>query len=124
MLGSDELDGAKLARIHRMFERLLAEMRALELDAASIERLQELTQQALVTIGSAVPDELLLELHRVVGGPSTLPPTADELRVIEAQLLGWLHGIVRGERLEDLEADVRAARASLAATAVHVTGYV
>jgi hypothetical protein len=110
----DDVDVAKLARMHGLVLNLLAELRHVELDPASAERLESLTQQTLVEIGSAVPDDLLAELGRVMGGASTDGPTPDELRVVEAQLLGWLRGMVRASRFEDLQAIVHATRDAVA----------
>lgn len=110
----DDVDVAKLGRMHGLVRNLLAELRQIELDAASIERLESLTQETLVEIGSAVPDDLLAELGRVLGGASIDAPTADELRVVEAQLLGWLRGMARASRFEDLQAIVDDTQAQLA----------
>jgi hypothetical protein len=109
----DDVDVAKLGRMHGLVLNLLAELRQIELDAASVDRLESLTQQTLVEIGSAVPDELLAELGRFMGGASVDGPTADELRVVEAQLLGWLRGMVRASRFEDLHAIVDDTRAQV-----------
>jgi hypothetical protein len=98
----DLVDVAKLGRMHGMIERILDELRTTALDAATVERLELLTRDTIVEIGSAVPDELLRELSRVIGSATGAVPTADELRIIEAQLLGWLRGMAGAERLEDL----------------------
>jgi hypothetical protein len=115
-VGADELNVIKLVRMQALVARVLVESRSGDLDAGALDRLQGLTQQTLVEIGSAVPAELLRELAAVVGGPSTTPPTADELRIVEAQLLGWLHGIAASESYEDALAAVAAVTA-LAAVA-------
>ena len=116
-------DVAKLGRMYRMIERILVEIRAMDLDRASVHRLETLAQETLIEIGSAGPDGLLNELSRFVTGVGTSDPTADELRVIESQLLGWLRGMAHADRLESHRRQTAAASADVARTHLVPTGY-
>ena len=100
------VDAPKLGRMHHMVLRLVEELRSGGLDDASCERLQRLTYQTLVEIGSAVPDDLLRELGRVVAPVVCDHPTPSELRLLSAQLIGWLAGIAAAETFEDRQAAV------------------
>ena len=94
----DEVNAFKLARIHAMSEKLIDELHQGGLDDQSLARLEQVTGQTLVEMGSAVPDNLLEELAHLFG-PSMGQPSEAELRVVWAAMLGWLHGLVLGEQL-------------------------
>ena len=67
------------------------------LDKGSLRRLAELWSHMLAEIGSALTPAVVAELHRLIPtGGSGLPITG-QLRVLQAQLVGWLHGVMRGE---------------------------
>ena len=88
---------AKIMRLGAMLRQLLAEIRADELDELSRSRLKEIYETSLAELESAVSEDLREELERV-----TMPladgqaPTQDELRVVKAQLVGWLEGLIQG----------------------------
>jgi hypothetical protein len=95
------VDVRKLARMHALVARLLAELRDVTLDPASLVRLEALVQQTLVDIGSAVPADLLDELGRIFHRAARGRPTGDELRVVDAQMLGWLRGLASAPAVDD-----------------------
>jgi hypothetical protein len=98
----DELDEtidhpAKVMRIGSMLKQLLEEVRSATLDEASRHRLREIYETSVTELGSALSPDLRAELGRL-----TLPfdtdttPTAAELQIAKAQLVGWLEGLVQG----------------------------
>jgi hypothetical protein len=90
-------DAAKLLRLADMAEALLAEVRATrELDPPGRRLLAASIERALVEIGSVLSDELLGELSRLVVPLRSPAPSEGEVRVAEAQLVGWLEGLLAG----------------------------
>ncbi|MEV4311302.1 bacterial proteasome activator family protein [Actinocrispum sp. NPDC049592] len=88
---------AKVMRIGTMIKQLLEEVRAAPLDEASRTRLREIHQSSIKELEEGLSPELREELDRL-----TLPFTDDsvpseaELRVAQAQLVGWLEGLFAG----------------------------
>ena len=88
---------AKVMRIGSMVKQLLEEVRGSSLDEASRERLAEIYERSIVEVGQALSPDLQQELHMLA-----LPfrdgevPTEGELRVAQAQLVGWLEGLFHG----------------------------
>jgi hypothetical protein len=88
---------AKVMRIGSMVKQLLEEVRAAPLDEASRERLAEIYERSIVELGSSLSDDLQNELHMLA-----LPfrddtvPSDSELRIAQAQLVGWLEGLFHG----------------------------
>ena len=88
---------AKVMRIGTMIKQLLEEVRATELDDASRRRLKEIHASSLAELESALSPELREELARILApfdGEDT--PTDGELRIAQAQLVGWLEGLFHG----------------------------
>ena len=87
------LCGPKLVRLRWMLIDLVGELHESVPDEAAAERLRRVHRQALVEVGSVLSDDLLSELGRLAPcpGPGATPA---ELRVAEAQLLGWLTGLL------------------------------
>jgi hypothetical protein len=104
---------AKVMRIGTMIKQLLEEVRAAPLDDASRARLREIHQSSIKELASGLAPELREELDRL-----TLPfsddsvPTDAELRIAQAQLVGWLEGLFHGIQTA-LFAQQMAARAQL-----------
>ena len=104
---------AKVMRIGTMIKQLLEEVRAAPLDEASRARLREIHQSSIKELESGLAPELREELERL-----TLPftddavPTDAELRIAQAQLVGWLEGLFHGIQTA-LFAQQMAARAQL-----------
>ena len=104
---------AKVMRIGTMIKQLLEEVRAAPLDDASRARLREIHQSSIKELASGLAPDLRDELERL-----TLPfsddsvPTDAELRIAQAQLVGWLEGLFHGIQTA-LFAQQMAARAQL-----------
>ncbi|MEO3759961.1 bacterial proteasome activator family protein [Mycobacterium sp. B14F4] len=88
---------AKVMRIGTMIKQLLEEVRAAPLDEASRNRLREIHRTSIRELEDGLAPELREELERL-----TLPFTEDgvpsdaELRIAQAQLVGWLEGLFHG----------------------------
>jgi hypothetical protein len=88
---------AKVMRIGAMIKQLLEEVRSAPLDEASRARLKEIHERSIKELEQGLAPELRDELHRL-----SLPfreegtPTDAELRVAQAQLVGWLEGLFHG----------------------------
>ena len=88
---------AKVMRIGTMIKQLLEEVRNAPLDDAARNRLAEIHERSLHELEDGLAPELVEELHRI-----NLPfvddtvPTDAELRIAQAQLVGWLEGLFRG----------------------------
>jgi hypothetical protein len=88
---------AKVMRIGMMIKQLLEEVRGTDLDDASRGRLREIHASSLRELETALAPELREELARLVEPFSAdEPPSAGELRVAQAQLVGWLEGLFHG----------------------------
>ena len=88
---------AKVMRVGSMIRQLLDEVRSTSLDAPSRERLREIYDRSVAELGSALSDDLREELERLVFPfhPDEVP-TEVELRMAQAQLVGWLEGLFHG----------------------------
>ncbi len=84
-------------RIGSMIKQLLEEVRTADLDEPARGRLKEIYETSVKELGSALSPDLRDELDRV-----TIPfgdgdhPTEAEMRVAQAQLVGWLEGLFHG----------------------------
>jgi len=88
---------AKVMRIGSMIKQLLDEVRAAPLDEAGRHRLKEIHHRSIVELEDGLAPELKQELDRL-----SLPfsdqgaPSEAELRIAQAQLVGWLEGLFHG----------------------------
>jgi hypothetical protein len=88
---------AKVMRIGSMIKQLLEEVRAAPLDEKARQRLTEIHRRSIVELESGLAPELIAELDRLA-----LPfeegqiPSDAELRMAQAQLVGWLEGLFHG----------------------------
>ena len=104
---------AKVMRIGSMIRQLLEEVKAAPLDEASRARLKEVHTSSIKELEDGLAPELIEELERL-----TLPfvdgvaPSDAELRIAQAQLVGWLEGLFHGIQTT-LVAQQMAARAQL-----------
>ncbi|MBA3339213.1 MAG: bacterial proteasome activator family protein [Geodermatophilaceae bacterium] len=88
---------AKVMRIGSMIKQLLDEVRAAPLDEASRNRLRQVHERSIHELEDGLSPELREELHRLslpFGEDST--PSDAELRIAQAQLVGWLEGLFHG----------------------------
>jgi hypothetical protein len=88
---------AKVMRIGSMIKQLLEEVRSTPLDSPSRERLREIYDRSVTELGTALSDDLREELERLVFPfhPDEVPSDV-ELRMAQAQLVGWLEGLFHG----------------------------
>jgi Bacterial proteasome activator len=104
---------AKVMRIGNMIRQLLDEVKSAPLDDASRQRLRAIHQASINELKDGLAPELADELERI-----TLPfsdattPSDAELRIAQAQLVGWLEGLFHGIQTA-LFAQQMAARAQL-----------
>jgi len=88
---------AKVMRVGSMIKQLLEEVRSTPLDEPGRERLKAIYQTSITELGSALSADLREELDRLA-----LPfdgedlPSEVELRLAQAQLVGWLEGLFHG----------------------------
>lgn len=88
---------AKVMRIGSMIRQLLEEVKAAPLDEASRQRLKEIHAASIKELETGLAPELVQELERL-----SLPftddsvPSEGELRIAQAQLVGWLEGLFHG----------------------------
>jgi hypothetical protein len=86
----------KLMRIALMLREMQEEVRRADMDAAGRDRLRIIHDRAFTQLKSVLSDDLTAELDTL-----TLPfdddtPTESEIRVAQAQLIGWLEGLFQG----------------------------
>ncbi|MGR6091174.1 proteasome activator [Brevibacterium sp. CSND-B09] len=95
---ADVSSPAKVMRIGTMVKQLLEEVRGTELDEKGRERLAEIHRRSIDELEDGLSKDLIEELERLdlpfdsAGGP----PTTSELRIAQAQLVGWLEGLFHG----------------------------
>ncbi len=88
---------AKVMRIGTMIKQLLEEVRSTEMDEPGRDRLREIYETSVSELASSLSPDLRDELERLA-----LPfddgdiPSGAELRVAQAQLVGWLEGLFHG----------------------------
>jgi hypothetical protein len=88
---------AKVMRIGSMIRQLLEEVKAAPLDEASRQRLRDIHRASIKELEEGLAPELVEELGRL-----SLPfmedstPSDSELRIAQAQLVGWLEGLFHG----------------------------
>ncbi|MBX6357841.1 MAG: bacterial proteasome activator family protein [Micromonosporaceae bacterium] len=88
---------AKVMRVGSMIKQLLEEVRAAPLDEAGRQRLTEIHRRSISELEDGLAPELREELERL-----SLPfdegstPSEAELRIAQAQLVGWLEGLFHG----------------------------
>ncbi len=87
---------AKVMRIGSMIRTLLDEVREVELDEASRDRMREIYEQSVAELSEALAPDLKEELARLALPFSSDSPSEAELRVAQAQLVGWLEGLFHG----------------------------
>jgi hypothetical protein len=86
---------AKLLRIASMVRELLEETRHASMDEAGRTRLVEIYHRSVDELGDSVSQDLKDELQELVP-PLGGVPSESEMRVAQAQLVGWLEGLFHG----------------------------
>ncbi len=87
---------AKVLRIGSMTKELLEEVRRAPLDDAGRTRLREIYETSVRELAEGLSGDLRDELARLSSPFSTDTPSDSELRVAQAQLVGWLEGLFHG----------------------------
>lgn len=87
---------AKVMRIGGMIRQLLEEVKAAPLDEASRVRLRDIHRQSIKELEDGLAPELIEELERLSLPFESEMPSEAELRIAQAQLVGWLEGLFHG----------------------------
>jgi hypothetical protein len=87
---------AKVMRIGTMIKQLLEEVRAAPLDEAGRQRLREIHDLSIHELEEGLAPELREELERFSLPFGDQTPSEAELRIAQAQLVGWLEGLFHG----------------------------
>jgi hypothetical protein len=88
---------AKVMRIGSMIKQLLEEVRNAPLDDAGRARLAEIHRRSIKELEDGLAPELIEELERIaLPFNDDVAPTDAELRIAQAQLVGWLEGLFHG----------------------------
>lgn len=88
---------AKVMRIGGMIRQLLEEVKAAPLDEASRNRLRDIHAASITELEAGLAPELVEELHRLsLPFTEDVTPSEGELRIAQAQLVGWLEGLFHG----------------------------
>ncbi len=103
---------AKVMRIGSMIRQLLEEVKSAPLDEASRQRLKEIHQASIKELEAGLAPELVEELERLSLPFTEGTPSESELRIAQAQLVGWLEGLFHGIQTA-IYAQQMAARAQL-----------
>jgi Protein of unknown function (DUF2587) len=85
----------KLLRIASMVKGLIEEVQRAPLDEQGRKRLAEIYRRSVTEIGEVLSDELREELDDL-SPPLEEPASESEVRMAQAQLLGWLEGLFHG----------------------------
>lgn len=95
-LGDLVAQPAKVMRIGGMIRHLLEEVKSAPLDEASRSRLRTIHLQSIEELKDGLAPELVDELERLSLPFDAEAPSESELRIAQAQLVGWLEGLFHG----------------------------
>ncbi len=87
---------AKVMRIGSMIKNLLDEVRNAPLDEAGRKRLAEIHKRSIDELKGGLAPELIEEIDRIALPFGDAAPSDAELRIAQAQLVGWLEGLFHG----------------------------
>jgi hypothetical protein len=88
---------AKVMRIGTMIRQLLEEVKSAPLDDAARGRLAEIHERSIKELEDGLAPELVKELERIsLPFTDDVTPSDAELRIAQAQLVGWLEGLFHG----------------------------
>jgi len=91
----DVTDPAKLIRLGTMVQTMLAEMGD-DQDKASVQRLAAIHRETVDELSEILSEDLQAELAEFDQCVNCDEPSAAEMRVAQAQLVGWMQGLLRG----------------------------
>ena len=104
----------KIIRIASMTRALLEEARSAGLDEGGRKKLTEIHDRSLAELREVLSDDLLEEFNEVFEPVrSEEVPSESVLRIVQAQLIGWLEGLFHGIQAS-LASQQMAAQAQLA----------
>lgn len=86
---------AKLLRIVSMVRELLEETRQASIDERGRAQLRQIYERSLMELRDVLSPDLQQELE-ALAIPMEGVPTESEIRVAQAQLVGWLEGLFHG----------------------------
>jgi hypothetical protein len=89
------MDPAKLLRIASMVRQLLDDTRQAPLDESGRKRLTDIYQRSVNELGESISQDLREELAELAP-PLEGDPSESEIRIAQAQLVGWLEGLFHG----------------------------
>ena len=87
---------AKVMRIGAMTKELLEEVRRSPLDEAARARMRDIFETSVGELAEVLSPDLKEELGRLTSPFEAEAPSEAELRVAQAQLVGWLEGLFHG----------------------------
>ena len=87
---------SKLIRIATMVKSMLEEVRQASLDEAGRQRLRQIYDRSLAELSEVLSEDLREELDEVMVPFGEGLPSESELRIAQAQLVGWLEGLFHG----------------------------
>ena len=87
---------AKVMRIGSMVKQLLEEVRSAPLDERGRARLADIHERSIAELKDGLAPELVEELERIALPFKDEAPSDAELRIAQAQLVGWLEGLFHG----------------------------
>jgi hypothetical protein len=103
---------AKVMRIGSMIRMLLEEVKSAPVDESGRARLAGVLRRSIGELKDGLAPELGDELDRLIDPFSESTPSESELRIAQAQLVGWLEGLFHGIQTA-IYAQQMAARAQL-----------
>ncbi|GAA4367207.1 proteasome activator [Paeniglutamicibacter cryotolerans] len=87
----------KVMRLGGMVKQLLEEVKAAPLDEKARAHLADIHERSVAELESGLSPELAAELHRIrLPFQEGVIPSESELRIAQAQLVGWLEGVFHG----------------------------
>lgn len=92
----DEISPFKALRLAWMARILLLELRETDLDERARARFRDIYARSVAVLREAVGPQLAGELGELLPELDTEVPTQSELRIAQAQLTGWLEGLMQG----------------------------
>lgn len=87
----------KVLRLGGMIKQLLDEVKTAPLDEKARAHLADIHERSVAELETGLSPELAAELHRIrLPFQEGVTPSESELRVAQAQLVGWLEGVFHG----------------------------
>ncbi len=94
--GASYVQAPKLMRIASMTRAMLDEVRQAPLDEPGRRRLADVYDRSLAEMQDVLSDDLRQELTDIFTPISSEAVSESELRIAQAQLVGWLEGLFAG----------------------------